>query len=67
VRKCKRNRPLKWLDKLRPTDKINKEEKVRKKMKEKRPRRCSSEFKMKLVKEYMETDMSYRETGYKHV
>ena len=35
-------------------------------MKGKRPRRYSSEFKMKLVKEYMETDMSYREMGFKY-
>jgi len=66
VRKFKRNRPLKWLDKLRPTDKINKEGKGGKKMKGKTPSRYSSEFKLKLVKEYLETDMSYREMGFKY-
>lgn len=35
-------------------------------MKGKTPRRYSTEFKLKLVKEYLETDKSYREMGFKY-
>jgi transposase-like protein len=51
---------------LRPTGKINKEGKGGKKMKGKTPRKYSTEFKLKLVKEYLETDKSYREMGIKY-